>query len=256
MMVLDALLVDDEPPARHRLRRLLGAHPEQVRVIGEAASADEADVLLRQRWPDVLFLDVEMPGRSGFDLLAALDRPPHVVFVTAYDQYAVRAFEARALDYLLKPVEPDRLAQTLAVLTERAARAAPPPLTPDVLAALAAALRPPPPPVTTIPVKTGDHVRFVRLDEVTHLEARDKYVFLHTADGREHLLEGTLTALAEKLPPHFVRVHRAIVVNRDRIVRAVHLFKNRYRLYLDAHPPVHVSTGPSFAAAVRALLEL
>ena len=106
---MKALLIDDERLARLELRRLLAAHPA-IEVAGEAANAEEAEVLIESLQPDVLFLDVQMPGRDGFELLASLDRAPRTVFVTAYDEHALRAFEVSAIDYLLKPVSPDRLA--------------------------------------------------------------------------------------------------------------------------------------------------
>ena len=117
---LETLIVDDERLARRELRRLL-APQEAVTVVGEAAHADEAEALLREQAPDLLLLDVQMPGASGFDLLERLDAVPHVVFVTAYDEYAIRAFEVNALDYLVKPVEEERLAEALETVQEQAA---------------------------------------------------------------------------------------------------------------------------------------
>ena len=109
---MKALLVDDEALARRELRRLLAAHP-WVEIIGEAANIDEAASKVEALSPELLFLDIQMPGGTGFDLLTRLDRVPHVIFTTAYDQHAVRAFEVNALDYLLKPIEPERLAGAL-----------------------------------------------------------------------------------------------------------------------------------------------
>jgi DNA-binding LytR/AlgR family response regulator len=109
---MKALVVDDEPLARRELRRLLAAFPS-VEVVGEAGNIDEARASIEDLKPEVVFLDIQMPGGTGFDLLAQLDRVPRIVFTTAYDQYAVKAFEVNALDYLLKPIEPERLAMTL-----------------------------------------------------------------------------------------------------------------------------------------------
>jgi two-component system LytT family response regulator len=115
---MKALLVDDERLARSELRRLLAAHPA-IEIVGEAANADEAEEQIGLLEPDVVFLDVQMPGRSGFELCAELRDPPRVIFTTAFDQYALKAFEFGALDYLLKPIEPTRLARALARLHER-----------------------------------------------------------------------------------------------------------------------------------------
>jgi YesN/AraC family two-component response regulator len=117
-----ALIVDDERLARNELRRLLGRHPE-IEIVGEAASAREARKALLELEPDLLFLDVQMPGETGFDLLASLDAVPLVVFTTAYDEYALRAFEVSALDYLVKPIEPRRLRTTIARLLAMTSRA-------------------------------------------------------------------------------------------------------------------------------------
>src|SRR5262245_20602904 len=116
---MKALIVDDERLARNELRRLLGRHPE-IEIVGEAASAVQARRALEDLEPDLLFLDVQMPGETGFDLLASLDCVPLVVFTTAYDEYALRAFEVNALDYLVKPIEPRRLASTVSRLLARA----------------------------------------------------------------------------------------------------------------------------------------
>lgn len=253
-MTYTALLVEDEAPARRRLARLLAAHADVLRVVGEAADAPAALAAVHQHHPDVLFLDIELPGGSGFELLARLDGPerPHVVFVTAYATYAVQAFEARALDYLLKPVEPERLARAVAALHER--RAAPR-WTTDAVDALAEALRPRPT-ATTLPVRAGDRYTFVALADVTHLEARDKYVFVHTADGREHLVDVPLATLADRLPDAFVQVHRGWIIHRPYLAGAAKLFGGKYRLRLATRPPVDVDTGPTFADRVEALLTL
>lgn len=253
-MPTTALLIDDEAPARRRLARLLEAHAADVTVVGEAGDVPSARAALRRHRPDVLFLDVEMPGADGFALLRSLapEERPHVVFVTAYAAYAVDAFEAQALDYLVKPVEPDRLAQTVARLRTRSA---PAPVTAEALERLAAQLRPEPP-MTTLPVRTGDRYVFVALDDVTHFEARDKYVFAHTVDGAAHLLDHGLAALAEKLPPAFVQVHRSLVVHRRHVASAQRLFSGKYRLRLATRPAVTLDTGPSFAGAVEAMLQL
>ena len=211
--MLRALIVEDEPPSRNRLRRLLGAHADAVAVVGDAASADEAAEAVRATRPDVLFLDVQLPGGDGFallDRLAQTDaRLPHVVFVTAYAAYAVRAFEAEALDFLVKPVEPDRLAATVARLRARTAEA----IDPAALARLADALRPRPPVPTALPVRARDGLAFVPLADVVFVEAKDKVTLAHTTDGREHLVDATLSGLATRLPEAFVQVSRSVIVH-------------------------------------------
>ena len=246
MMPLRALVVEDEPPSRARLVRLLGAHADALTVVGETGTADAARDALAALRPDVVFLDVEMPGGSGLDLLPLLG-PARVVFVTAYALHAVRAFEAGAVDFLVKPVEPERLALTVERLRTRPAS-----VPPEVLADLARALRPATPEPVSIPVRHGEGVTFLPLDGVTHFEAKDKVVLAHTLAGRTHVVDRSLTALTARLPAHFVQVHRAVVVNRRHLQAATRRLGGGHTLTLAGS--ARVATGPSYAEAVEALL--
>ena len=167
-----ALVVDDEPLARRELRRLLGAI-HGVDIVGESGNIDEARDSIEQLAPDVVFLDIQMPGGTGFDLLAQLDRVPRVVFTTAYDQYAVKAFEVNALDYLLKPIEPERLAATLRKLQAS-------PASPGAVAAGA--------PLEQLFIRDGPRCWFVPLRDVSLFTAEGNYVRLLW--GRERPLLG------------------------------------------------------------------
>jgi len=189
------LIVDDEAPARARLRRLLSAVAD-VEIAGEARDAADALAQCAALQPDALFLDVQMPGASGLDVAASLPDPaPAVVFVTAFDRYALRAFDAAAVDYLLKPVEPPRLARALARLREQQA-----------LRAVRHRLRPA---QLLIPDRGRTHV--VAVDEIAWLEAADNYVVVHTA-ARSPLLRRTLSGLLHDLEDCFVRTHRSAAV--------------------------------------------
>ena len=197
---IHALLVDDEPPARQRLRALLAAEPD-VTVAGEAGTvAGAAAFLAGPHRVDVVFLDVRMPGADGFalvDQLADHDtaRAPAVVFVTAYAEHAVRAFGVRALDYLLKPFDRQRLAQTLARVREQLPEPAPAPA-----------------PLPRLPVEAGSRIRLLELERIEYLRAEGNYVRVHTVDG-SYLVRDSLTGLAARLPSdQFCRVHRSLVV--------------------------------------------
>lgn len=197
--VLRLLIVDDEAPARARLRRLLLTHAD-VQVVGEAGDGAEALAQVQALQPDALLLDIQMPGVGGLDVAASLPDPaPALIFVTAYDQYALPAFDAAALDYVLKPVEPERLARALQRLRDRASlqRAAEPP-----------APRPPPAQLL-IPDRGRTHV--VPVAEILWLEAADNYVVVHTAE-RAPLMRRTLQALLQDLGDGFVRTHRGAAV--------------------------------------------
>jgi two-component system, LytTR family, response regulator len=196
------LIVDDEAPARERMRRLLGVFA-QVEIVGEARDADEALQRVAELQPDAVFLDVQMPGASGLDVAASLPDPaPAVVFVTAFDRYALQAFDAAAVDYLLKPVEPERLARAVQRLHERAVPAP-------------AAARPPPAQLL-IPDRGRTHV--VTVAQIEWLEAADNYVVVHTTTSAP-LMRRTLAALLADLGPAFVRTHRSAAVAIARVLQ-------------------------------------
>jgi two-component system LytT family response regulator len=213
---LRAFVVDDEPLARSLLRVLLARDPE-IEVAGECGGAEAAGEISRAR-PHILFLDVQMPEVDGFDVLAALepDRVPVVVFVTAYDHYAVRAFDVHAVDYVLKPIDEERFAQALARAKAQArARGS----APD--ARLGALLEEHGRRTGRFLVRAREKTVVVDAADVDWIEAADYYATLHVG-GKAHLVRETLTDLARRLDPgRFFRVHRSAIVNLDR-VREIH----------------------------------
>lgn len=203
---MKALIIDDERLARAELRRLLAAHPE-IEVAGEAANADEAEAAIRTARPDVLFLDIEMPGGTGFDLLARLPPPaPRVIFTTAYDAFALRAFEINALDYLLKPVDPARLADAVARLGD-AVRGAP--VAPEGEDGKPAQLGE----EDQVFVREGDRCWFVAVRTIRLLESEGNYTRLFF-DSEKPLLYRSLNSMEERLPARlFFRANRSQIIN-------------------------------------------
>jgi two-component system, LytTR family, response regulator len=217
---LRVIVVDDERLARRALHALLAAEHD-VEVVGEAGGVDEADALVRRERPDVVFLDVQLRGETGFDLLARGAGPFHTIFVTAFDAYAVRAFDVHALDYLLKPVHPARLAEALARARHpAAARAAPErPATYryDDLFFHDDARRP----------------RFLRIREIAFIRAAGNYTELYTSAGPPLLvLRALSTWEAQLVDTPFVRVHRSVLVNLDFVERIERGATYTYELYL------------------------
>ena len=213
---LRVLVVDDEPLARQAIRLLLAGDPE-VEVVGECSGVDGAAAIERTR-PDLLFLDVQMPVVDGFDLLeqVGLERAPQVVFVTAWSEHALRAFDVHAVDYLLKPVEDERFATALARAKEqvRLRRGGAPAPGGGGLGAL---LRERSRQTRRIVVPDRDKSLVLDVDTIDWIEAADYYAQLHVG-GRTHLLRETMNELAERLDPErFVRVHRSAIVNLDRV---------------------------------------
>jgi two-component system LytT family response regulator len=219
-MTVRAVVVDDEPLARARLRRLLTAR-DDVELAGEAGSAAEAVALVHAAAPDVVFLDVDMPDGSGFDVIerVGVDRMPLVVFVTAYDTFAVRAFEVHALDYLLKPFDGHRVGASLERARARLADARPVGMEPllSMLAEMRARREDPGPYAERVLVRHGSETRVVRLADVDWIGSADNYLTLHVGQ-QVHLLRETMNAMAGRLDPRrFTRIHRGTIVNDDRV---------------------------------------
>jgi two-component system, LytTR family, response regulator len=206
-----AVIVDDEELARQFLRELLRPH-EEVEIAAECANGFEAVKAVADLKPDILFLDVQMPKLDGFEVLELTDTAMAVVFVTAYDQYAIRAFEAHAVDYLLKPFGSDRLELALARAKQRLGGAPPP-------ADLAADARAPGQYLERIVVKDGSRVQIIPVSKLDYAEAQDDYVAL-SSQGKQHLKHQTISGLEKTLDPkRFLRIHRSYIVNLERVTR-------------------------------------
>jgi two-component system, LytTR family, response regulator len=215
-----AIIVDDERLARRELKHLLEeGHGHQIKVVGEAATVQEAATLARLHDPDVVFLDVHLAGESGFDLLPLLDRTVTVVFVTAFDRYAIRAFEVNALDYLLKPVAPQRLATTIARLSRPAAAES------AVAQVLTSEDR--------LFLRLDDRMGFIRVRDIVAILAAGDNSVLHLAGGRQARTRKSLREWADRLPERdFVRIHRSTIVNLEFVERLEEWSHFSYRVYL------------------------
>ncbi|HYL62990.1 MAG TPA: LytTR family DNA-binding domain-containing protein [Candidatus Methylomirabilis sp.] len=209
---INALIVDDEELARLVLRELIQAHPE-MHLVAESSNGFEAVKAVAERKPDLIFLDVQMPKLSGFDVLELIGTDIPVIFVTAYDQYAMRAFEVHAVDYLLKPVGKERFEAAVERAKTRINSKLPAP------ADLAAAARPPKQFLERIVVRDGTRVTLIPAAKLDYAEAQDDYVAL-ASEGKKHLKQQTIASLEACLDPErFVRVHRSYLVNFERVVR-------------------------------------
>jgi two-component system LytT family response regulator len=226
------VIVDDEPLARQGVRRLLEEDTD-VEVVGEAEDGLEAVDLLRERHPDLVFLDIQMPEKDGFEVLSALepDALPLVVFVTAYDQHALHAFEVHALDYLLKPFDADRFRETLGRAKGRLQKHNGGELTDRILTMLGQ-LQGDQGKLDRFLIKAGGRITFLRTEEVEWIEAQGDYVCLH-AGGKKHLLREKMADLESRLPAdRFLRIHRSTIVNIDRIREMQPLFYGEYAVLL------------------------
>lgn len=203
MATLRVILVDDERPARVNLRALLVEHPD-VEVVAEAADTEEAQERIEAERPDVVFLDIQMPGGGGFQLLERLRDPPAIVFVTGYDDYAIRAFEVNAADYLLKPVRPERLAQTIARLRRQGSEPGGPtgPYAPD----------------DRVLIKTSRRCFFLPVSQIAAIRAADNSSYVVSDNGEEHLVRRSLKEWETTLPADcFVGLDRGLLINWRRV---------------------------------------
>jgi two-component system LytT family response regulator len=207
-----AILVDDEELARRVLREMLASH-EEIRILAECANGFEAVKAFEEHHPDLMFLDVQMPKLTGFDVLELTGPDVAVVFVTAHDEYAMRGFDVHAVDYLLKPVSKDRFEAALARAKSRLGEKMPAP------AELSAAARGPKDYIERVVVKDGTKVTLIPIHKLDYAEAQDDYIAL-VASGKKHLKQQTIASLEGCLDPaRFVRVHRSYIVNLERVAR-------------------------------------
>lgn len=250
---MKTILIDDEPLAIGRLKRLLGKY-EDFEVIDEAKNGQVGLEKIELHQPDVIFLDIEMPLLTGFEMLARLSFMPLVVFATAYDQYAIRAFEENSIDYLLKPIEADRLEKTVEKLRKLKSNSANSSMNSSLLKLIEQFK--PKKDIHSISVKSGEKILFIPLHEISFFEAEDKYVFLNTTDGKQYLTNYTITTLEEKLPENFVRVSRSSIVNSLLIKELQKYFSGKYLVIMRDTKTSKIETGSTYGDNLKKLMEI
>jgi two-component system, LytTR family, response regulator len=237
------LVVDDEPMARERVLSLL-QQEDDVEVVGECSDGTQALAAIQHQLPDLVFLDVQMPGLDGFGVIQAVgaEKMPTVIFVTAYDEYALKAFEVHALDYLLKPFGRDRFQEALKHVRESLERRRAGDLGRRLLA-LVNDIKPERPKLERLVVKSGGRVFFLRTDEIDWIEAAGNYVRLHLGD-ESHLFRETMNRMETRLDTRrFVRIHRSRIVNTERIKELQPWFNGEYVVILRNGTRLPLSRG-------------
>jgi two-component system LytT family response regulator len=254
-MPLRLLIVDDEAPARERLRRML-AEIETAKVVGEAGDGAQAVEMIEALCPDLVLLDIQMPGLDGFGVIEALEEPPPIIFVTAYDEYAIRAFEVHALDYLLKPFSRERLTAAIRRAEEELAGVRDPDAGPAQsftaqLAPLLESLAAQGHYLTRLAVRDRDCVRVLDARELDWIGVEGEQVIVHVGE-RAFPIRRTLADLEARLDPaQFFRAHRSAIVNLDRVQKVIPWFKGSHKLQLTTGAEVDLSR-----ARARALREI
>lgn len=248
------ILIDDEPLAISRLKRLLNEYEDTFEIISEANNGQDGLEKIEFHKPDLIFLDIEMPLLSGFEMLSKLDFMPMVVFVTAFDQFAIKAFEENSIDYLLKPIERERLEKTvqkLQKLTENTQTQ----LSSETLLGLFEQIKPKKE-IHSITVKSGDKILFVPFTEISFFHAEEKYVFLNTVDGKQYITNYTISNLEEKLPNSFIRISRSCLVNSFKIKELEKYFGGKFLVVMQDQKQSKLETGVSFHDNLKRLMEI
>lgn len=248
------ILTDDESLARERLKRLLAAY-NWIEIIDEARNGEEAAEKINQQKPDLVFLDIQMPLANGFEMLKKLTHLPLIIFVTAYEEYAIKAFEENSIDYLLKPVEAERLEKALQKLQRLGTVKESVSEEQTQLLQLLTQLKPKKE-ITTIPVQVGERISLIALSEIAYFEADGKYVYLINKDSKKHLVDFTLTVLEEKLPDYFLRVHKSFIVNQNAILHFEKYFRGCFILHMNDKQNSKITTGRSYSEEVKDLLKI
>ncbi|RYY62127.1 MAG: response regulator transcription factor [Chitinophagaceae bacterium] len=251
--VFTAVIIDDEPGARRLMRNLLQEHAAQVQVLDEAGTGADAIRVVAALKPDLIFLDIQMPDMTGFDVLEKLDHKPYVIFTTAFEEYAIRAFENLSVDYLLKPIREERLAQSMEKLKHFARTGDR--LNMAVLQDLIRSMKVPAP-AMALTVRTGDKISLVRFEEISFFEAQDKYVAIHTVDGQKYLSDQSLNRLVEILPGNFFRIQKSFIVNLDRIREMYRHLNGRFLFSMNDKTNNRLTSGRTYADAIKARFSL
>lgn len=244
-----AIVIDDEPAARRLMKNLLREYGDVVEVIDEAGNGREAVEKIEKLKPDIIFLDIQMPDLTGFEVIDQLTEKPNIIFTTAYEQYAIKAFENFSIDYLLKPIKEERLKQSIEKLRQfgRLNRAVNVSALQEIIRQFQA-----PKKATALPIKTGDRINLIRFENIAYLEAQDKYVCVFTIDGQKFLTDHSLTILAEKLPSTFCRVHRSYIINKEKIREMHRHFSGRYLFVMDDKAATRITSGRTYQDVFRA----
>jgi len=247
-----AIIIEDEFPARLRLSKLLDQHTDVIQLIGEAETGKSAISLIEDKKPDLLFLDIQLPDMTGFDVLSKLSYQPWIIFTTAYSEYALKAFETMSIDYLVKPIEQERFNQSINKLSQWEN-----PQTVDynIMQELIEKLQKPKPAVS-LSIKKKDKIILIDYDQISHFKSEDKYVNVKLINGEQHLLGKTLTQLDTTLPNTFVRVHRSYIINKSIVLEIQKYFSGKFILLLKDKEMNKIKTGETYTKVIKQIFNI
>ncbi|GAA3556344.1 LytR/AlgR family response regulator transcription factor [Snuella lapsa] len=247
------LIIDDEHPAREFIKELLQAYSNDFQIIGEATNGIEAIQLIKALNPDVIFLDIQMSGKNGFEVLQSLDNIPMVIFCTAFDNYALQAFETNSIDYLVKPINPIRFKNAIKKLKNLNNPKEHNKIKKLIQTYISKQTSNPP---TSLPVRIGDRIVFIKIDEIAFFKAKDKYVEIHNLMGKSYILDQSLIILEQKLPEHFIRVQRSYIINTNKIVEIKKYAIGKYILLMDDVYNTKIISGKNYSTTINNLTKI
>jgi two-component system, LytTR family, response regulator len=243
-----AVIVDDEPPAIRLLTGMLNKFHSFIQIVGEANNGAKAIALINSVHPDLVFLDIHLSDMLGFEVIRNLTCKPYFIFTTAYDAYAMKAFDELSIDYLLKPIKEGRLGKALDKLQKFVNGPLQPPGYPmENLAHPFKVKRE----IKTLSVKKGHKFTLIQLDEILYLRAQDKYANIFLTNGQKIFCDFMLMALEEKLSGNFIRVQKSFIVNRDKVLEIHKYSNNRFTLVLNDRAMTRIVTGPSYFEIIK-----
>jgi two-component system LytT family response regulator len=242
------LIIDDEVLARERLKRLLNDCGNFFQIIGEAEDGNKASEMIESMNPDIIFLDVQMPGKNVFTMLRELSNKPFVVFCTAFDHYALNAFNSHSVDYLIKPIEIERLRSTVEKLEKIEERSSNGTLNSvlEAIKKMEPRLTP-----TSIPHRVGDKTIFIKLEQVVFFRSEDKYSNFYNTEGKAFISDQSLKTLEEKLPDNFIRVSKSIIINTSYVVEFHKYFRSRVVFVMNDYKKSKITSGGAYSEIIK-----
>ncbi len=251
--MIKAIIIDDEKLAREGIRQLLNANPRSFSILAEANTAHAAIQQIEKHVPELIFLDIQLPDMSGLEMLDHLSYQPKIIFTTAYQKYAIEAFEKMSIDYLVKPITQDRFDKAIEKFEKFGGNEN----KSDYNSIVRLLKNSHKKPIrSSLPIKKENKILLIDFDEITHLKAEDKYVNVCIESGKSFLTEKSLTELEDKLSEQFMRVHRSYIVNLDKIFEIEKYFKGTLILTLDDKQKTKLKTGETYSRKVKEKLGL
>jgi len=245
------IIADDELLARERLKKLLTPFSQTVEIIGEAKNGIECKKMINEIKPDLIFLDIQMPGLNGFEVLQQINHSPLVIFCTAHDEFALKAFETYSVDYLIKPVKAERIERSIEKLMLLNLHPTQQELL-NLIKELTVQL--PANEITTIPVKLGNRMLILNIEDISFFQAEEKYVTIHSINGKRYTSDISLKDLEERLVGNFIRIQRALLVNKILVKEIIKHTNSRYKILMNDVNQSLLISGRNYIDQIKSIL--